>query len=59
MEENKKVEDVISDREKQMAQGLAMLMDAIWGNSNGSKGMEEFLKQDSSVLKNPNHEEKQ
>lgn len=57
MEENKKVEDVIGDRGKQMFQGFAMFMDAIWGNDNGTRGMEEFLKQDSSVLENSKSEE--
>lgn len=53
MEENKKVEDVINEREKQMFQGFAVMMDAIWRNDNGTKGLESFLKDDSSVLRKP------
>lgn len=53
MEENKKIEDVINERTKQMFQGFAAMMDSIWGNDNGTKYLDSFLKNDSSVLEKP------
>lgn len=56
MEEHKKVEEVIDDRAKKIIYGFATMMDAFWGNDSGTKGAQDFLKQDSSVLEKENHE---
>lgn len=56
MEEHKKVEEVIDDRAKKIIYGFATMMDAFWGNDIGTKGVQDFLKQDSSVLEKENYE---
>lgn len=57
MEEDKKVEESIRDRKMKMFQGFAQMMDAIWGNDSGTKGLEKFLEQNSSILENKDNED--
>ena len=52
MENNKKVQETVSDRKMKMFQGFAQMMDAVWGNDNGTKGLEKFLEQNSSTPEN-------
>lgn len=58
MEDNKKVEEVINDRTKEMFYGFAKMMDAIWGNDDATKELKEFLEQDSSILNNKESDKK-
>ena len=57
MEENKKGKEIIDDRKMKMFQGFAQMMDAVWGNDNGTKGLEKFLEQNSSILENKDNED--
>lgn len=57
MENNKKVQETVSDRKMKMFQGFAQMMDAVWGNDNGTKGLEKFLEQNSSILENKDNED--
>lgn len=50
MEENKKSKEAVDDRKMKMFQGFAQMMDAVWENDSGTKGLEKFLKQNDSVL---------
>lgn len=51
MDENKKVEDLLNDKQKQVCQGFSIMWDIICGNDSGTKAFEEFMKQNASVLK--------
>lgn len=57
MENNKKVQETVSDRKMKMFQGFAQMMDAVWGNDNGTKGLEKFLEQNSSTPENGGDED--
>ena len=57
MEENKKGKEIIDDRKMKMFQGFAQMMDAIWGNDSGTKGLEKFLEQNSSTPENGGDED--
>lgn len=57
-ENKKKVEDLLNDRQKQAFQGLSIMWNIICGNDSGTKGLEEFMKQDYSVLKKTENKDK-
>lgn len=57
MENNKKVQETVSDRKMKMFQGFAQMMDAVWGNDNGTKGLEKFLEQNSPTPENGEDED--
>lgn len=42
MQEIKEKEDFSNDRKIKMMHGFAEMMDAIWGNDNGTKGLKNF-----------------
>lgn len=46
IKENKEKEDFENDRKIKMMHGFAEMMDAIWGNDNGTKGLKKFLEQE-------------
>lgn len=48
VKENKEREDSVNDRKIKMMHGFAEMMDAIWGNDNGTKGLKKFLEQEGS-----------
>lgn len=57
MEDNKKTVETINNRKMKMFQGFAQMMDAVWGNDNGTKGLEKFLEQNSSTPENEGDED--
>ena len=57
MEDNKKIEETVSDRKMKMFHGFSQMMDAVWGNDNGTKGLQQFLEQNSSILENKDNED--
>lgn len=56
MEDNKKTVETINNRKMKMFQGFAQMMDAVWGNDSGTKGLEKFLEQNSSALNDKEEE---
>lgn len=46
MQEIKEKEDFSNDRKIKMMHGFAEMMDAIWENDNGTKGLKKFLEQE-------------
>lgn len=44
--------ETMSAESKTAFQGLASFMDYMWGNDNGTKGLEKFLNSDSAVIEN-------
>lgn len=47
-----KVKDVIPEYMLQFCQEFAASANAMWGNDNGTKGLEKFLDSDSAVIEN-------
>ena len=43
MENNKKVQETVSDRKMKMFKGFEQMMDEVWGNENETKGIEKLL----------------
>lgn len=46
----KTVSQTTSNELKELLQGFASLMDCVWGNNNGTKGLESFLNSDIGAI---------
>lgn len=49
---NKTVNEKLNNETRNIFEGFALFMNGVWGNDNGTKGLNSFLNSDNEILKN-------